>query len=311
MAVPSCVLLGTPAFAIPLAEVVQRSSACALRGIITMPDEPTGRARALTPPPLAAWAKGHGVPCWQPKTKVGLVETIRELIPDVAIIAAYGRIIPGEALAVPRFGFVNIHPSLLPHHRGPSPIQTAIASGDTETGVTLMLLDAQVDHGPILAQERIPLSPTATSLALERKLAVLGAQLLARTLPDYLAGRTTPTPQDHARATTTPLLTREHGRLDWRRSAMELDRMVRAYEGWPGTWCLLADEKRLKVLSAVIGTPSEAILGTILTGDGAFRVACAGGTSLTLTSVQPEGGAPMDGAAFLRGYRGPRLLSSA
>lgn len=308
----TCVLLGTPEFAIPTAEVLRRTSACNLLGVITKPNEPAGRGKALTPPPLAMWAKERAVQCWQPETKEALTALLRELSPDVAIVAAYGKIIPPEALAIPRFGFVNLHPSLLPKYRGPSPISAAIANGDTETGVTLMLLDAEVDHGPILAQERVPLSPTETRSSLERELAELGARLLARTLPDHFAGHITLQPQDDAQATTTPLLSREHGRIDWRESAAVIERKVRAYEGWPGTWTTVSVSpppgKRLKVLSASVGGLTDAAPGTIIHRGDAFAVACGDHRLLTLTAVQPEGKPAMDGAAFRLGHRTIRSL---
>jgi methionyl-tRNA formyltransferase len=299
---PSCVLLGTPEFAIPTAEVLKGISNCDFLGIITKPDEPVGRTQALTPPPLATWASEHSVRCWQPNTKAELTELLREIKPDVAVVVAYGKIIPPDALVIPQFGFVNIHPSLLPRWRGPSPVAAAIAAGDTETGVSLMLLDADIDHGPILAQESVPLAPTATRTTLERELAQRGATLLARTLPGYFAGQVALKPQDHAQATFSEMLTRDHGRLDWQEPAATLERKIRAYEGWPGNWFTLPNGKRLKVLQAANGATTDAPAGAITAND-TFQVACGDHLALTLTRVQPDGGPPMDGTAFARGYR--------
>lgn len=307
----TCVLLGTSTFALPTAEVLLKLFPPFL-GIITKPDEPFGRGRIMTPPPLAVWAKEHGVQCWQPEMKEALTALLRELNPDVAIVVAYGKIIPPDALTIPRFGFVNLHPSLLPKYRGPSPIQAAIANGDTETGATLMLLDAEVDHGPILAQERVPLSPTATRSSLERELAERGAALIERTLPDYLAGRITPQPQDHARATTTPLLSRDHGRINWSEPATTIERKIRAYEGWPGTWTTLSisplperrgRSKRLKILAATVGTETPLPPGTIDRSHGRLDIACGNGRLLTPLAVQPEGKPAMPGEAFLIGHQ--------
>lgn len=298
----TCALLGTPSFAIPAAEILTGTSTCTLLGIITKPDEPVGRSHAMTPPPLAMWAREHGIRLLQPDTKDELTALLTELRPDVAVVVAYGKIIPSAALAIPKFGFVNIHPSLLPKYRGPSPVHAAIANGDAETGVTLMLLDAEVDHGPLLAQERVEIPPAVTRSELDAFLAERGAQLLARTLPKYLAGRTAPQPQDHARATMTPLLTREHGKIDWSEPAAVIERKVRAYEGWPGTWFVLPNGKRLKVLSASVGAAHPGIPGTLVRDD-VMGVACGDGRLLVFNRVQPEGGAPMDGVAFMRGYR--------
>ena len=249
-----------------------------LSGIITKPDKPAS-------PPLAVWARDHGVRLWQPATKGELTALLQEQRPDVAVVAAYGKIIPPEALAIPRFGFVNVHPSLLPSYRGPSPMQAAIANGDAETGVTLIVLDADVDHGPIIAQERVTLSPTIARRALEGELAERGAALLARVLPEYLAGRIVPTPQDHARATVTPLLSRDDGRMDWNASAAAIERNVRAYEGWPGTWCVLPNAQRLKVLRAAVNGPTTAAPGSIVRSTPATR-----GSAPCATSVSPVRG---------------------
>ncbi|MBI4142261.1 methionyl-tRNA formyltransferase [Candidatus Uhrbacteria bacterium] len=304
-------LFGTPTFALPVAETLQRTSACTLIGVVTKPDEPVGRQRVLTAPPLATWARECGARCWQPKTKVELTALLRELQPDVAVIAAYGRFIPPEALTISRFGFVNIHPSLLPRWRGPSPVQAAIAAGDAETGVTCILLDREMDHGPIIGQERIPIAPTRGRVALERELAERGAQLLERILPEYLAGRMTPRPQDDAQATTCPLLARDDGRLDWREPTIVLERRIRAYEGWPGTWCADDGGRRLKVLRATIGGPTSAAPGTIVREVGQFGVACGDDRTLILEIVQTEGRAPVPGGDFLRGYRGSDHLPCA
>lgn len=305
---PTCLLLGTSTFAIPVADVLRSTSACSLIGIVTKPDEPAGRRRVLVSPPLATWAREHGVRCWQPDTKQALTALLCELQPDVAVVAAYGKFIPADALAIPRYGFVNLHPSLLPRWRGPSPIAAAIANGDTETGVTLIRLDEQMDHGPILAQERVPLVPTAGRVSVEAELAERGAQLLERTLPGYLTGRIVPHPQDEVQATTCPLLSRDDGRLDWRIPSATLERRVRAYEGWPGTWMPVAGGARLKVLRVTLGGSTPAAPGTIIRDENRFGVATNDGSILILEEVQPEGRQPMYGADFLRGYRGPDRL---
>ncbi|MDO8598970.1 MAG: methionyl-tRNA formyltransferase [bacterium] len=305
----TCILLGTPTFAIPTAEVLMRTSTCTLLGVITKPDEPAGRTHAMTPPPLASWAKEHGVQYWQPGSKDELTSLLTKLRPDIGVVVAYGKIIPQDALTIPRFGFVNLHPSLLPRWRGPSPIPAAIAAGDVETGVTLMRIDAEVDHGPILAQERVPLSSAATRSSLENELAKLGARLLERTLPDYLAGGIAPKPQDHTQATMTPLLTRDDGRIDWRASAATIERKVRAYEGWPGTWCTLPDGERLKILEATVGAATDVAVGAIVRSDGTFGVASGSHQLLVLQRVQPEGKPVMDGSAFLRGHQDLWILT--
>jgi len=298
-----CVLLGTSTLALPTAEALLRGTACRLTAVITKPTEFAGRKHVPAPPPVAVWATEHRVPLHQPQTKDELTVALHGLQPDIAVVIAYGKMIPKDALSIPRFGCVNLHPSLLPHYRGPSPVQVAVANGDAETGVTLILLDEQMDHGPILAQERLRISPTVTRSRLDDELAALGASLLERILPDYLSGRIVPQPQDHTRATITPLLSRDHGRINWHDPAMVIERKIRAYEGWPGSWCGLPNGKRLKVLHAVTGGPTSESPGTILPSPDGLDVACGSRQLLTLLTVQPEGRSVMDGRSFRVGHR--------
>lgn len=309
---PRCLFLGTSSFAVPSVEAIANAGTCELVAVVTQQDKPAGRGQLPATSPVAAWARARGVRLAQPATKQELTALVRELAPDVAVVVAYGRIIPEDALAIPPHGFVNLHPSLLPRWRGPSPIAAAIAAGDAETGVTVMRIDAQMDHGPILAQERTPLPPDATRTTLEEALAVRGAALLARTLPAYLAGTIAPTPQDDVQVTFCKLLTREDGRIAWGAPASSIERTVRAYEGWPGTWTELAETgKRLKILTAELGGPTDAEPGTITTDmRGRMSVACGDGQALILTRVQAEGKPPVEGAAFIRGHRGPMRCSA-
>lgn len=317
MSLFSVVLFGTSSFAVPTARHLTANTSWTLIGVVTQPDARSGRGRQPSPPPLAAWARENEVPLYQPTSKNEIHALVQRVQPDLAITAAYGRIIPADAIAIPRFGFLNIHPSLLPRWRGASPIQAAIAAGDTETGVTIFRIDSGVDTGPIIAQERTPLLPDATHTTLEASLAELSVQLLTRVLPEFLAGRVTPQPQDDTNAKTCPLLTREDGKIDWHEPAQVIERKVRAYEGWPGTWSIFSPAnlegeikrgwhgKRLKILAALIGDETSSEPSTILrTPHGRPAVACGDRRTLILTRVQPEGKPPMNGEEFLRGYRG-------
>lgn len=306
---PRMLLLGTLLLAQPTAEMLRTAYHDALMGVVTQPDARAGRAKQPSPPPLAHWAQEHDVRTWQPRTKAQLAACIKELQPDVCIVVAYGVIIPEEILALPRYGFLNVHPSLLPRWRGPSPIATAIAAGDTETGVTIIQLDAKMDHGPILAQERLSVPEDAARTTLEAALATLGAVLLQRVLPEYLAGRVTPQPQNDAHATYCKLLTREDGRMDWKEPAAILERKVRAYEGWPGTWCIIGST-RCKILVAKMGEVAQDAPG-IITRDsqGRMSIACGDARTLIMLRVQPEGKPPMSGEDFLHGYRGSMVTT--
>ena len=165
-----------------------------------------------------------------------LIEKLEHLKPDLAVIAAYGKILPKEILDIPRFGFINVHPSLLPKYRGASPIQCAILNGDKETGVTIMKIDKKMDHGPILAYSKWLIANSDTYESLSKKLAKFGAELLVKTMSDYISGKIKPIEQEHEKATYTKIIKKEDGKIDWIKSAIEIERMTRGYYPWPSTW---------------------------------------------------------------------------
>ncbi len=219
--------------------------------IVTTPDQPAGRKLLLTPPPVKTWAEHRGITVLQPENlrDPELAQHLKSANFALFIVAAYGKIIPPTILELPAYGTLNIHPSLLPKYRGPSPLQSAILQGDQETGVSIMKLDEQMDHGPILAQNSCQLSPVGFE-ELRDKLAKLGAELLVKIVPDYLARKITLTEQDHARATYTKKFTKADAEIKLR-EAPELNyRKILALNPNPGTWLIDADGTRLKVLSA-------------------------------------------------------------
>jgi methionyl-tRNA formyltransferase len=291
--------MGTPEFAVPSA------AACAEVGevvlAVTQPDRPKGRGREVTPPPAKVWALRRGIPVRQPEQlkAARFHEELARFAPDVVVVAAYGRILPPEVLAVPRRGCVNVHGSLLPRYRGAAPIQWAVANGEVETGVSLMVMEEGLDTGPVFAQRAIPIGPEDTGGTMHDRLAALGAQMLREELPEYCAGRRIPIPQDHARATFAPRITREDGRLDFRMSARALECRVRAFDPWPGAFTF-AGERRLKVLRAAVGE-GRGTPGTVLAAADDFEVACGEG-SLRLLRVQLESRDPVEGPVFLRGH---------
>lgn len=244
------VFLGTPAFAVPsLRRLV--GDGYEISAVITQPDRPAGRGRASRPPALKAAALDLGLPVWQPPSlrDPEAVARLRDLAPEVMVAAAYGQILRQEVLDIPPRGVVNVHPSLLPRWRGASPVPAAILAGDSYTGVTIILMDAGMDSGPILAQREIPIGPNDTAGSLTEALAEAGASLLSETLPRWLAGQIQPRPQDEATATTCPLLRKEDGALDWHLAAVELWRRVRAYNPWPGAFTY-ADGQMLHIWRA-------------------------------------------------------------
>ena len=290
--------MGSPAFAVPTLHALHRAGH-QVAAVYAQPPRPAGRGQALTPCPVHAAAEALGLPVRTPARLRGDAEaqaTFAALDLDAAVVAAYGLILPAAMLAAPRRGCLNVHASLLPRWRGASPMQAAILAGDAETGVTIMQMDAGLDTGAMLLREAVPLGPRATAPELHDALAALGARLVLRALDEAPA----PVPQPAEGATYAPKLARADGRLEWTRTAGELDRQVRALNPWPGTYAVLGGEV-LKVHDASPeageGSPGAAL-------DDQLLVACGEG-ALRLLRVQRPGRAPMDAAALLRGLAVP------
>ena len=235
---------------------------------------------------------------------------IENLEPNLIILSAYGQIIPKEILKIPKYGCLNIHPSLLPKYRGPSPIQTAILNGDEKTGVTIFIMDEKIDHGPIVAQKELEIK-NYNFKTLSKKLANLGADLLIEILPKYLAGEMKPIPQDDSKATYTKIIKKEDGKINWQKSAEEIERMTRAFTLWPGTYTYinLKKPKMLKIIKVkVFKIDHQKTPGTIfLTEKKELAVACAQ-NALILKEVQLEGKRKMSGRDFLNGH--PEIINS-
>ena len=298
--------MGSPEFAVPSLRAL--AEAFDIVQVITQPDRPAGRGRHLRQPPVKRVAQELGLPVWQAETlrDPQAVEHLRSLRPVCVVVAAYGEIIRPQVLRIAPRGFVNVHASLLPRYRGASPVSAAILAGEEETGVTILLLDSGMDTGPVLAQERIPIARDDTRGSLEEKLARLGADLLVRTLPAWLAGEIKPVPQGHALATVTRPLTREDGRIDWSQPASHLERLCRAMDPWPGAhtrW----DGRLLRVWRGQVTTGPAAPPGTVLAWNGGVAVATGDGL-LRLLVVQPEGRPPMPAEDFVRGR--PQFVGS-
>lgn len=309
------IFMGTPEFAVPSLEALL-SNAYDVVAVHTQPDKEAGRGRHTAFSPVKELALSRSLEVVQPETlkDKNVVAHIAGLKPDLIVVAAYRRIIISEILTIPEFGCINIHPSLLPHYRGSSPIASAILQGDDVTGITIMVMDKGMDTGPTLTQRTVSIAAEDTTGSLTTKLAQVGAQLLIETLPGWLGGEIKPQPQDGSRATYTKVIAKEDGKMDWALTALELWRRVRAYDPWPGcyTWW---QGKRLKIIEAVplaggkseepgkvVALPAEAktTIG-VQTRDGL----------LGLIRVQMEGKRAMSAEEFLRGQRdfvGSRLL---
>lgn len=301
------VFWGTPEFARLVFEQLF-SSPYKPSFVITAPDKPVGRKRTVTPPPVKCFAQKAGIEIFQSYDWNQLYERLKNMNPELFVVAAYGKIIPQRILDIPSRGALNVHPSLLPCWRGPSPIQSAILSGEKETGVTVMLMDAQMDHGPILAQERFAISKDDTFGTLAQKLGVMGGELLVKTVPSFLSGELKPREQNHGLATYSKIIKKEDGRIDWNESPEHIERMMRAFTPWPGVYAMW-NGKRVKILSAKVGAAEkkQESLGRVFLSGGKIAVHAKGGIFI-ISILQLEGKARMKAEDFLRGYS--EILSS-
>jgi methionyl-tRNA formyltransferase len=302
---PRTIFFGSGSFALPTLERVADPALTDLVGVVSAPVRPSGRRGDLRPTPVAEAATLRGLPLLTPAT-LRSDETLADLAaldPELIVLADYGRIIPATILALPPLGALNLHPSLLPRHRGAAPIPAAILAGDTRTGVTLMRMDEGLDTGPILAQRTIALDASTTTPELEAFLANLAAELFAGTLPAWVAGELIAQPQPGEGATVTRPLRREDGRLDPDIPAQQLERQVRAYQPWPGSWTEWHAERIIVWRASLAEDPGpEAVIGALVTRpDGLVLVTRDGG--LRLDEVQPAGRRRMSGAEYLRGRR--------
>ena len=297
------VYMGTPEIAVPAFERLLEAGH-EVAGVFTQPDRPAGRKQQLVAPAVKRAAEARGVPVFQP-AKVRTEETrqlFASLEPEAAIVFAYGRILPPALLAVPPRGCINIHASLLPAYRGAAPIQWAIARGETETGVTTMLMDEGLDTGDMLLRRATRIGPDETAVDLGARLADMGADLVVETLARL--DEIVPEPQDGRAATLAPILTREDGEIDWRMPALEIANRCRGFLPWPGTWTTL-DGARLHVwrAAAEAGAAGEAP-GTVVEARGdRFVVAAGGGSRLAALELQLEGKRRMAARDLLNGVR--------
>jgi methionyl-tRNA formyltransferase len=301
------IFFGTPEFAVPtLEKLVESRHEVAL--VVSRPDRPVGRHQVLTSPPVVEVAHAHQIDCLQPKNlKSNEIDTrLKESGADAVVVVAYGKMIPSRLLEIPQHGFVNLHPSLLPRHRGPSPIQWALVCGDRATGVTTMQIDEGMDTGPLLLQRRVPIESDETAEMLAPRLAEIGAELIVRTLDELEEGSLTPRPQPADGSNTTPMLRRNFAKVDWSMPARQLINRLRGFTPWPGLYSKFRGG-RLKIfgLEEVIPPPSgREKPGTVITADPeGVVVRCGKGTAIKITEVQREGRRRMPVDAFLIGER--------
>ncbi|MDP2629797.1 MAG: methionyl-tRNA formyltransferase [Candidatus Uhrbacteria bacterium] len=298
------VFFGTDEFAAIVLErlIAEHAGVCA---IVSTPDKPAGRNKTLRMSAVTVSAKKYGLPILQPETFDEHVrEAIRTYNADVGLLTVYGKILPQTVLELFPKGIVNIHPSLLPLYRGVSPIKTALLNGDRETGITIIVLDDKMDHGPILAQSKTDILPDEKLPNLRNRLALMGATVVRDMLPKYVAGNMLPVPQDHARATYTKLLTKEDGRIQWSKSRQEIYNQFRALYDWPGTWTEWRG-KRIKILEikpADVTPQNTEVNDIFFVLDKHLYAICGNAESFQITQLQVEGKNAVTGTAFIHGY---------
>jgi methionyl-tRNA formyltransferase len=312
------VFMGTADLACASLEALCRAPGFSVVAAVTQPDKPKGRELKLQPTPVKIVAMKHELPVHQPiKARAPeFVDQLRGLTPDLIVVAAYGQILPQAILDIPKFGCLNVHTSLLPKYRGAAPIQWAILNGELETGVTIMKMDAGLDTGDIVAEMRTPIADTDNAQTLHDRLAKLGADLLVRTIPEYVAGQITPRPQPEEGGTYARKITRQDGRIDWLKPAREVWNQVRAFTPWPGAFTQFPREgesKLLKIWDAAVQEHAFRTPGEILeAGKFGIVVAC-GEHALRILELQLEGGKRLTAQQFLAGHElkpGERFLNA-
>ena len=298
------VFMGTPEFAVPSLKVIADDGRYDIVGVITQPDRPAGRGNKLTACPVKQLALERGLPVYQFERirRPEGVAQLKALEPDVVITAAFGQILPQELLDIPRFGTLNVHASLLPKHRGSAPINWCIIQGEGQSGVTIMKTDAGMDTGDMLRCAATPIGVLETAGELIGRLSVLGAQLLAETLPDYLEGKIEPVPQDPDQATYEPMLDKAMGEIDWNRPASEIACRVRGLNPWPCAYTDMKDGRLKLYLARAVAWDTDAAPGTVVKSspkEGLF-VRCGEG-ALEVLELQAPGGKRMAAKAYLMG----------
>ena len=302
----SIIFMATPQFSVPILNALIENYN--LVAVVTQPDKKVGRKQILTASPIKQLALENKVQVLQPKSVTGNAEFIRrltELKPDLIVVAAYGFILPKELLDIPQYGVINVHASLLPKYRGASPIQAAILNCDKTTGVVIMLMDEKMDHGPILAQQKAEIEEAETFKTLHDKLSILGTHLLIDTLAKWINKEIKPKEQNHDQATYCKLITKEDGKINWHKSASEIERQVRALNPWPSTWTSW-NNKNIKslvveILNPAVGCAESDIGKTFLTEQKQLAINCKT-VSLLLKKLKLEAKKPMTDQEFFNGY---------
>ncbi len=299
--------MGTPEFACPTLQLLMERGENVI-AVVTQPDRPKGRGQKEEPPPVKLLAQQHGIPVFQP-LKVRTPESvarIRELAPELIVVVAFGQILPQSLLDIPPRGCINVHSSLLPRYRGAAPLNWVIINGESETGVTTMLMDAGLDTGDMLLVKRTPIDPEENASSLHDRMALLGAEALAETLDLLTAGKLVPVKQDDSRTCYAPLMKKETGEIDWNKTPLQIKNLVRGVTPWPGAFTRL-NLLLLKVYRVRIAQGSGEPGVVLAAGKEGIEVACSEG-SIIIEELQLEGKKRLAARDFLAGYALPSGL---
>ncbi len=293
---------GTPDFAVPALNSLIKMSFLDIQAVITQPDAPVGKNQIITAPPVKKFALYNKLEVLQPSTLKSntFKETLKQYQPDIIIIIAYGKIIPKDLLSIPKFGWLNIHGSLLPKYRGASPIQAVLLSGDEKTGVTLMKIDEGLDTGPIISQKEININYTDNFETLHDKLSELGGEILDKDLKSYLSGKLIPYPQGKSTTPVTKTIKKEDGKINWENSAEFIDRQIRAYSPWPGTYTFWRDKRIIIIDAEIVMLPSSIQPGSIFVHGDKYYVG-AKKNAIKLNVIQMAGKKELDIKSFIKG----------
>ncbi len=292
------VFMGTPKFAARILKSTH-SAGYNIVGVITQPDKTSGRGKITTSPEVKTTAESLGLQIYQPNNKNEVTNIVKMISPDLIITAIYKVIIPKEALEIPRFGALNVHPSLLPKYRGPSPIVSAILNGDTETGVTIIKMTMEMDEGPILGVEKVQIKEDETTETLSEKLVGIASELILDIIPNWVNGSITERKQDDSLATYTKIIKKEDGRINWTDSSEKIERMIRAFTPWPGTFTYL-NGKILKIINA--GVSNQKLKPGVINFVDKKVLVGTGTYALIISKLQIEGKKAMSSNEFINGY---------
>lgn len=299
------VFMGTPDFAVGCLESIINSNHT-VKAVFSQPDKPVGRKQILTPPAVKQFAQENNIPVYQPETlKDGAAKKIiEEINPDCVVVVAYGKLIPESMLAFPKYGYVNVHASLLPEYRGSAPIQWAIVNGEEKTGVTTMQLDKGMDTGDILEAKELLIDKDETAGELFERLSKLGASLIISTLDKLEKGEITPIKQDESKATYAKIICKEMALIDFNNTATDINNLIRGFNPWPVAYTVY-NSKRIKIFKAEVTTSKGEQPGTVIENSGKLTVACKDNTALNISQLQIEGAKRMNIADFLKGNKIP------